>query len=63
MTEQPDRLAAMREAAAVADADLAALDALVRRLRAADPARDAVIDPERSWARIEQFLDNEVDPR
>jgi hypothetical protein len=58
---EPDRLAAMREAAADADAGLAALDALIRSLRANDPARAAVIDPDRSWARIAAFLDAEDD--
>jgi hypothetical protein len=53
----PDRLEALLGAAAEQGDELAELDAVIRRLRAADPAADVTIDPEASWRRLESFLD------
>jgi hypothetical protein len=53
----PDRLEALRRAAAAEGDELAALDVVIRRLRAADAAVEVPIDPEASWRRIVAFLD------
>jgi hypothetical protein len=53
----PDRLDALRDLVAGDGAELAALDAVVRGLRAADPAGDVTIDPVAAWRRLESLLD------